>query len=131
MRTQLKNKAAQGFNLNTMNNDTYALRRKVIDIIYQAKNKGFKLPRIEVRVVNTQVRNEACGYAYLGKNIVHINEKWINENTDCLTHIVLHEIVHAVTSFGHDNNCYLMQPSLPSRQPNLNKSWERFAHYIK
>ena len=131
MKTQLKNKTAQGFNLNRMNDDTYALRRKVINIIYEAKNKGFKLPRIEVRVVNTQVRNEACGYAYLGKNIVHINEKWINENTDCLTHIVLHEIVHAVTSFAHDNNCYLMQPSLPSRQPDLVKSWNRFAHYIK
>ena len=132
MRTQqLKNRTAQGFNLNKMSNDTYALRRKVIDIIYEAKNKGFKLPRIEVRVVNTEVRNHACGYAYLNSNVVHINEKYINDNIEFLTHVVLHEIVHAVKGFEHDNNCYLMRPNVPSKHPDLNQSWNRFAHYIK
>ena len=130
MRTQqLKNRTAKGFNLNKMNDDTYALRRKVIDIIYEAKNRGFKLPRIEVRVVNTETER-ACGYAYLNQKVVHINEKWINKDIESLTHIVLHEIVHAVTGFAHDSKCYLMQPQLPYL-PTLSKSWDRFAHYIK
>ena len=132
MKTQsLKNRVANGFKLNQMNNETYALRRKVIEIIYTAKKKGFNLPRIEVRIVNTEINNGACGYAYLNKNIVHINEKWVNINNECLTFIVLHEIVHAVTGFEHDNNCYLMQPCLPSRNPNMELTWNRFGHYIK
>lgn len=132
MRTQeLKNRTRQGFNLNKMNNDTYALRRKVINIIYEAKNRGFKLPRIEVRIVNSDNENDVCGYAYLNKNIIHINEKWCQYNEEALTHIVLHEIVHAVTGFEHDRLCYLMQPSLPSSKPLLSQSWLRFAHYIK
>ena len=33
-----------------MNKNTYALRRKVINLIYEVKNSGVNLPRIEVRI---------------------------------------------------------------------------------
>ena len=33
-----------------MNDNTYSLKRKVIDLIYEAKRGGVNLPRIEVRV---------------------------------------------------------------------------------
>jgi len=131
MRTQaIKNRVKEGFKMNQMNNETYALRRKVINIIYEAKNRGFKLPRIEVRVVNAKATSNVCGYAYLKTNVIHINEDYINDNAERLTHLVLHEIVHAVTGFRHDEKCYLMHPNIPSKA-NLELAWNRFAHYIK
>ena len=33
-----------------MNKNTYSLRRKVINLIYEVKNSGVSLPRIEVRI---------------------------------------------------------------------------------
>ena len=33
-----------------MDKKTYALRRKVINLIYEVKNSGVSLPRIEVRI---------------------------------------------------------------------------------
>jgi hypothetical protein len=37
---------------NKMNDATYILRRKVINILYEAKDQGIKLPRINVRIGN-------------------------------------------------------------------------------
>jgi hypothetical protein len=129
---QLKNKAADGFAVNKMSEATYALRRKVIDIIYEVKNKGFVLPRVEVRVVSPTAETESCGYAYMERNIIHISEAWINGSSAALTHIVLHELLHAVLGIEHDDNCYLMQPRLPNNNnPILEKSWSRFAHHMK
>lgn len=108
MRTQLKNTTAYGSKLRRMNDETYTLRRKVIDIIYSLKAE-VELPRIEVRIV-TESQCGACGYAYLNEKIVHIIDKWTNSKH--LYKIVLHEIVHAVTGFEHDNNCRLMSPYL-------------------
>lgn len=137
MRTtkQLKNKAIKGARVRKMDDSTYALRRRVIDIIYEAKNElranGVQLPRIEVRIVDTDPSVTACGYAYLGANVVHIATKWATHGTDAeLYHIVLHEIVHAVTGFGHDENCYLMHPNLRSN-PSPKVSMAAFIKYFK
>jgi hypothetical protein len=37
---------------NKMNDATYILRRKVISILYEAKDQGIKLPRVNVRIGN-------------------------------------------------------------------------------
>lgn len=102
--TQLKNKTAYGHKLNRMNDQTYQLRRQVIDIIYQV-NKLVQLPRIEVRIVS-QGDSEVCGYAYMGEKVVHINEKHMN--TPWFYQVVLHEILHAVLSTEHNEECDLM-----------------------
>jgi putative lipoic acid-binding regulatory protein len=126
---QLKNKTAYGHSLKVMDNNTYAMRRQVIEIIREANNKGFNLPRIEVRIVSGG-ENVNCGYAYLNKNIVHIHDKYLNRSKAFITHLVLHEVVHAVTGFRHDDNCSLMCPIIPNN-PSIETSWKRFAHYIK
>ena len=127
-RSKYTNRASYGNKLNKMNDDTYALRRNVMSVIYEAKNKGFNLPRIEVRIVSGGESN-VCGYAYLNSNVVHITEKWSKVDTATLTHLVLHEIVHAVTGYGHSDSCYLMQPIIQIK-PNLEKSWSRFAFHM-
>lgn len=111
-----------------MNDDIYKLRRKVIDVIYEAKNKGFKLPRIEVRIVENGEAN-VMGYAYLSENIVHIRKEYTSVEGDTFTHLVLHEIVHAVTGFGHDDDCFLMNPYIPNLC-NIEKSWQAFNKYL-
>ena len=127
MKTALKNKTGYGHKLNRMNSDTYQLRRKVIDIIYEIKSKGYNIPRIEVRIVSGG-ENNICGYAYLSENIVHINEMYINH--PMLRDLVLHEVVHAVTGFGHDDNCYLMQTYMPIKHDE-ELMWKCFDKYMK
>ena len=127
MTTALKNRTAFGHKLNRMNSDTYQLRRKVIDILYEIKSKGYNIPRIEVRIVSGGEKN-ICGYAYLSENIVHINETYSNH--PMLKHTVLHEVVHAVTGFGHDDNCYLMHPYLPKKY-NEELMWQCFDKYMR
>ncbi len=126
MRTQLKNTTAYGSKLRKMNDETYTLRRKVIDIIYSLKAE-VELPRIEVRIV-TESECGACGYAYLNNRIVHIVDKWANSKH--LYKIVLHEIVHAVTGFEHDNNCKLMSPYL-SKELTDAEALRIFKTYFK
>lgn len=125
---KLKNKTAYGHSLKGMNDSTYALRRQVIDIIREANNKGFNLPRIEVRIVSGG-KESNCGYAYLSKNIVHINDVYLARDKAFITHLILHELVHAIVGFRHDENCYLMHPYMP-KKPSIETSWERFSHYI-
>lgn len=123
----MKNRTSYNFKKMKMDDKTYALRRKVINVIYELKNH-VKLPRIEVRIVENGDEN-ICGYAYLGANIVHINKKYCNLKKDELFHLIAHEVVHAVTGFRHDNDCYLMHPHIKYK-PNKDKSLEAFKKYF-
>lgn len=129
-----KNQTIKGAKVRKMNEETYALRRRAIDIIYELKAElraiDKDLPRIEVRIVDTDPSVTACAYAYLGQNIVHISTKWAKYGTEEeFYHIVLHEIVHAATGFRHDNDCYLMHPNLPVN-PMPEKSLAAFVKYF-
>jgi Zn-dependent peptidase ImmA (M78 family) len=104
--SHFKNRTANGHSLNKMNDETYTLRRKVIDIIYSLKNE-VELPRIEVRIVSGG-ESSNCGYAYMGGRVVHINESHINKPH--FYQVVLHEVLHAVLATEHDDNCDLMSP---------------------
>lgn len=125
MRTALKNRTAFGHQLNTMNDNTYLLRRKVIDIIYELK-KQVELPRIEVRIVSGGEYSN-CGYAYMGCNIVHINEKHMDKPH--FYQVVLHEILHAVLAIEHDEKCDLMSAYV--RDITDEKALELFIKYFK
>jgi hypothetical protein len=122
---QLKNTTSRGAEMLKMNEDTYALRRNVMDVIYQAK-KLVDIPRIEVRIVDTRPCN--MGYAYLGKNIIHIGKKYAVNKGNTLTSLVLHEIVHAVKSLGHDETCPLMQ-AFHKEFPDA-VIWDAFKKYF-
>ncbi len=123
----MKNRTAYNFKKMKMNNDVYALRRKVINVIYELK-KHVNLPRIEVRIVENGDWG-VCGYAYLGKKIVHMNKKYCTITDDALFHLVAHEVVHAVAGFGHDDKCYLMHPHYKPK-PIKSKSLEAFKKYF-
>jgi len=94
-----------------MNKNTYALRRKVINLIYEVKNSGVSLPRIEVRIGEPRKQN-LLGCAALKDNKIWITDDAIKMGEDALRNVVFHEIVHAVTGFGHDENCPLMCSAL-------------------
>jgi len=86
-----------------MNDEVYALRRKVVDLIYEAK-KMVPLPRIEIKV--TEDDPKILGQAVLSSNKIWISQKVV-KNYD-LRSIVWHELVHAVLGVGHDEKCPLM-----------------------
>ena len=125
----LKNKTSFGAKLNKMDNKTYPLRREVINVLYEIKRRGFNIPRLEVRIVNGG-ESDFCGYAYMNENIIHIKEDYITADKNKLTHIVLHEVLHAVLGIGHNNDCYLMNYCVPDGTININKTWESFAKYF-
>jgi len=106
-----KAKTCSDLNNKKMSNEIYLLRRKVINLIYEAKEVA-NLPRIDVRVTDTP-RNSILGVAGLNDNIIWITEKAISYGEARLRHVVYHEIVHAVTGFRHDSDCPLMAPVIP------------------
>ena len=123
--SHFKNRTTSGHSLNKMNDQTYILRRQVIDIIYQV-NKLVSLPRIEVRIVSGGDDN-LCGYAYMGGNVLHMNEAHMNK--PYFYQVVLHEILHAVLSTKHDENCDLMCASV--RRISDARALEIFLTYFK
>ena len=127
---QLKNTTAYGFKLCKMNDETYALRKKVMSVIYEAK-KVVDLPRVEVRIVEKkECIQSVLGYAYTGNRIIHIPVRTVKANEKDMRQTVLHEVVHAVAGFKHDPDCVLMSPV---HQYGISeaKIWDAFKKYFK
>ena len=112
-----------------MDNRVYQLRRKVIDMIYEVKNEIKSLPRIDVRIGEHNC-NKTLGVARLKDNIVWITETAINQGEDRLRNTVYHEIVHAVTGFGHDESCPLME-SKANHVLNKQECMQALKKYIQ
>ena len=112
-----------------MNDNTYSLRRKVINLIYEVKNSGVNLPRIEVRIGEPRKKN-LLGVALLKDNKIWITKDAIKMGEDALRNVVFHEIVHAVTGFGHDENCPLMCSKL-GKLLNKKDCLDKLKQYIK
>ncbi len=91
-----------------MNDDTYALRRKVIDIIYSVKRMfDADLPRVDVRI--TESTREYAGLAQLNDNIIWLTKDVVRGYSKLsLRHVVLHEVIHACYGVGHVESCPLM-----------------------
>ena len=126
-----KNSTSYGAKMHKMNDATYALRRNVIEAIYELK-KHVNLPRIEVRIVDAG-DGGYCGYAYLNSNVIHIRDTYASDqykSKASILHLTAHEVVHAVTGFEHDKDCYLMQP-YHVVNPDVSKSIEAFKKYFK
>ena len=105
---KMKTKQIKNFK---MNDAVYKLRRKVIDLIYEVKSEIRSLPRIEVRIGEAR-NHRTLGVAALKDLKIWITKDAIDLGPDALRNIVFHEIVHAVSGFGHDEKCSLMQPTL-------------------
>ena len=95
------------YRVERMSNDIYTLRRKVINIIYQLKNDGCQLPRIEVRILTDKA--DIMGVAFMGKNIIGVTAETTNDKNLYTT--VMHELLHAIKATNHINNCPIMHPT--------------------
>jgi hypothetical protein len=124
----LKNKYSNNAKPMASGDDRYLLRRKVMDVLYLIKANGFNIPRVEVRICDSM---DATAYAYLGKNIVHVNRQYMTEKHEYMfVQIVLHEVVHAVFGVGEVVGCPLMHCSeVWNIKPSKDVAWEKFNKY--
>ncbi len=113
-----------------MNDAVYKLRRQVINLIYEVKKEFLSFPRIEVRIGEARNHN-VLGVAKLSKKQIWITKRAVDMSQDALRNIVYHEIVHAVTGFGHDDKCPLMKPTLDGYLLNKNECMKYLKKYIK
>ena len=112
---------------NKMNDATYIQRRKVIDILYEARDHGIKLPRINVRIGNpTEGHKNVLGVG--GRLNIWITEKAIDRGYNYLLHVTLHELCHAVYNLDHDENCKLMASSIGT-PCDAREAWAIFKRY--
>ena len=108
-----KNKTTKNFTNFKMNSDVYALRCKVMSVIYAVKKSGMNIPRIDVRIGEDK-NCHVLGKGRLNDNIIWITPKAINRSEDYLYHTVLHELVHTIFGKGHSRTCHLMSASTTS-----------------
>ena len=123
----MKTKQIKNFKMNDI---TYKKRRQVIDLIYEAKKEIKDLPRIEVRIGEARKKN-VLGVAMLKDYKIWITDDAINMGEDVLRNVVFHEIVHAVTGFGHDEKCPLMKSTMDGYLLNKKQCMKYLKKYIK
>lgn len=92
-----------------MNKNTYALRKMVIDFIYEAKQMIPTLPRIEVRITDCN-RHEVLGTARMNDCVIWIPASTLKRPKNDIRQIVFHEILHAAYGVDHVDSCPLMGP---------------------
>lgn len=90
-----------------MNKDVYALRKQVMEIIYQAKKLVPSLPRIDVRITEPKDKR-ILGTAIMNGCMIWISKETV-KNTKILKQTVYHEILHAVYGMQHDETCPMMK----------------------
>ena len=122
-------KAPSDMEILPMNDETYKLRRKVMDIIYDIKEK-IDLPRVDVRITSASV-GRVLGKAYKGGNAIFIPVSTLERSQSVLEHVVLHEIGHAVFNLGHHEGSILMQPQMASNLPPLSTQIRELKRLIK
>lgn len=117
---------SQALNNKNMNRETYALRKKAMDVVYQAKELVPGLPRINVRI--TDDSDTIMGVGNSRTCTIWLTESTISSNR--LKEIVFHEIVHAAFGLGHYKGCKLMDAQL-SLNPTSTELDELFVQYSK
>ena len=113
-----------------MNDLVYKKRRQVMNLIYEVKKEFLSFPRIEVRIGEARDHN-VLGVAKLSKKQIWITKRAVDMSQDALRNIVYHEIVHAVTGFGHDEKCPLMKSTMDGYLLNKKQCMKYLKKYIK
>lgn len=110
-----------------MNGDVYKLRKEALKYIYEAKSLVKDLPRITIRIA--EKHNKTLGVGRMGQNIIWITDEAIADNKYDLRTLVFHELLHAVYSIDHDENCPLMKsvhtPLTKVQCEKLFKKWAK------
>jgi hypothetical protein len=110
-----------------MNNQVFALRRKVIALVYEANKLVPGLPRVEVRIVENE--GNVLGTAHLRVKHISIMRNVVADNDDILRHVVFHELVHTYFGVGHDEKCPLMSAkvSIPCTKQEVYAIFKKYA----
>ena len=123
-----KNKTTKNFTNFKMNDEVYKLRRQVMNIIYEVKNLGLNIPRIDVRIGEDKSCN-VLGKGRLNDNIIWITPRAINKGENYLRHTVLHELIHTIYGCGHNSKCHLMKAYQPTTIKSKDKLLQLFKNY--
>jgi len=123
-----KKKTTKNFVNFKMSDEVYKNRRKVLNFIYELKNEGFKLPRIDVRIGEDK-KCSVLGRARLKDNIIWITQKAINNGEMELRTTVYHELLHAIYGCNHVKGCPIMSATQPEVAVNKVKAIEIFKKY--
>ncbi|MCK5016707.1 MAG: hypothetical protein KAS32_06485 [Candidatus Peribacteraceae bacterium] len=113
-----------------MSSEVYALRRQVMNCIYDAKRLlNNKMARVEVRITDCK-DHQVLGSALMNGCVVWIPAKTIDMPHDKLRQTVFHELLHTLIGQPHVQGCPLMSPVhtsnlTPSQQNKL------FLKYMK
>ena len=114
-----------------MSPEVYNLKQIVLGIVYKAKQLT-SMPWIQVRIGDATPGNEpTLGLASMKGNQLWITEKAINYGSEKLTHVVLHEVLHAVYGKDHDESCPLMAACLPAKPLSEADCYRHFVKHIK
>lgn len=115
-----------------MNGDVYAERRVAMAIVYRARelarSVGFDFPRVSVRICEDHA--SILGVAKMGKAEIFITSRSLAKSPAATTHVVLHEILHAVIALPHVPGCHLMDPYAP-KSPDVAKLEALFVEYLR
>lgn len=94
-----------------MNDDVFAMRRRVIGFLYEAKKLYPEMPRVEVRITEGKELADnkvLLGMASLRVKHISITKDAIGYDNDKLRHVVFHELVHTLFHVLHNEKCPLM-----------------------
>jgi len=113
-----------------MNPATYALRRAVMQYVYEAKHLlGGNMPRVDVRITDAHDSN-VLGAAYMKGNSIFIPANTVVRPD--LRDIVFHELCHAVFGTEHVNGCPLMNPSvMKASHKEVTQLFLKYANALK
>jgi len=121
-------RTVKGFVNHKMNNEVYKNKRKVLDFVYELKNQGFKLPRVNV-VIGDAKKCNVLGKAKLNKCEIWITQTAIDNGSNELRSVVYHELLHAIYGCNHVKGCPIMSATQPDVVANKDKSIEIFKKY--
>ena len=101
--------------------EIFEFRRKIINLIYEAKKViGFPLPRVDVRVVEYDKRS-VLGRSHGNLFITISYNKHKDEPLNYLRATVWHELCHAWFNAEHVLSCPLMAPIASLNTPTKKK----------
>ena len=127
-RRRRKNDNCKEFINNEMTPETYKKKKKVVRVLYELRDLGFIIPRIDVRIGKSKHYN-TLALARLNNNIMWISERAGEQTENKFYHTILHEIIHTIYGCEHDEKCHLMSTYQPKVVYSKNKLLTIFKNY--
>jgi len=128
MRRRRRNDKCKEFINNEMTPETYKKKKKVVRVLYELRDLGFIIPRIDVRIGKSKHFN-TLALARLNNNIMWISERAVEQTENKFYHTILHEIIHTIYGCEHDEKCHLMSTYQPKIVYSKNKLLTIFKNY--